>query len=520
MKSFADEDEVDFAIVGTGAGGGTLACKLAEKGFSVVAFDAGPFWRPLDDFASDETEQMKLFWLDPRISAGDDALELGERNSGRGVGGSTVHFTMITLRFRPEWFKSRSRLGYGVDWPFTFDELEPYYEEAEQALKVSGPVAYPWGRRRGPYPYRPHEVAASGLVLARGAEAMGIRWAPVPLATVSAPRGQSPACVYRGFCNSGCSTNAKQSVLVVWIPRALAAGAEVRDMAMVGQVETNGDGRATGVLYHRQGRWRRQRARHVVVAGYSIETPRLLFNSATGRWPLGLANSSGMVGKHLMVQSSQGVWAEMPEEVRFYKGPPCMAVTEHWNYLDHGKDYHGGFAFMSQGERPMGWATNVASARGLWGMALREEMLKFNRMGGLKAVGEVEPRECNHVELADEADQYGLKIPRVTFAYSENDRRLMAHSVEVMSEMLEAAGGADLWVEDDASHLLGACRMGDDPETSVVDPWGRSWDIPNLWICDGSVFCTVGGVNPSLTIMALACRTADHIGELARRGEL
>jgi choline dehydrogenase-like flavoprotein len=147
-------------------------------------------------------------------------------------------------------------------------------------------------------------------------------------------------------------------------------------------------------------------------------------------------------------------------------------------------------------------------------------MLKFNRMGGLKAVGEVEPRDCNRVELADEVDQYGLKIPRVVFAYSHNDKRLMAHSVEVMSWMLEAAGGQDLWVEDDNSHVLGSCRMGDNPETSVVDPWGRSWDIPNLWVCDGSLFCTVGGVNPSLTIQALACRTGDHIGALGRRGEL
>ena len=173
MKSFRDEEAVDFAIVGTGAGGGTLACKLAEKGFSVVAFDAGPFWRPLDDFASDEIEQKKLFWLDQRISGGDDPLELGENNSGKGVGGSTVHFTMISLRFRPEWFKARSRLGYAVDWPLTFDEIEPYYEEVERALMVAGPVVYPWGRRRGPYPYRPHQMASSALPLARGARPWG-----------------------------------------------------------------------------------------------------------------------------------------------------------------------------------------------------------------------------------------------------------------------------------------------------------------------------------------------------------
>ena len=520
MKSFRDEDEVDFAIVGTGAGGGTLACKLAEKGFSVVAFDAGPFWRPLEDFASDEIEQKKLFWLDKRISGGDDPLELGENNSGKGVGGSTVHFTMISLRFRPEWFTVRSMLGYGVDWPLTFDELEPYYDEVEQALKVAGPVVYPWGRRRGPYPYRPHQMASSVLPLSRGAEAMGVKWAPVPLATVSAPRGESPPCVYRGFCNSGCSTNAKQSALVVWVPRAIRAGAEIRDLAMVGFVETDRTGRATSLVYHREGHWRRQRARHIVVAGYSIETPRLLLNSASAGHPDGLANSSGAVGKYLMTQSSPGVWGEMPEEIRFYKGPPCMAVTEHWNYADDGKDYQGGFAFMSQGARPIGWATNVAGSRGLWGDKLRQEMVKYNHMAGLKSVGDVEPREQNRVELADELDQYGLRIPRVTFSYSDNDKALQRHAIQVMSEMLEAAGGRDLWVEDDTSHLNGTCRMGDNRETSVTDSWGRTWDVPNLWICDGSLFCTVGGVNPSLTIQALACRTADRIEALGQRGEL
>jgi choline dehydrogenase-like flavoprotein len=272
MRCYDDNDEVDFAIVGTGAGGGTLACKLAESGFSVVAFDAGPFWRPLDDFASDERYQSGLFWTDERITGGADPVELGSNNSGRGVGGSTVHYTMIALRWRPEWFKCKSTLGYGRDWPISFEELEPYYEEAEEALKIAGPLKYPWGRRRRRYPYREHPVNSAGLVLARGCEAIGVKWSPLPLATLSAPRGMAHPCVYRGFCAYGCSTNAKQSVLVTFIPRALKAGAEVRDLAMVGRIEMGKDGKASGLLYHRQGKWRRQKARHVVVAGYAIET--------------------------------------------------------------------------------------------------------------------------------------------------------------------------------------------------------------------------------------------------------
>jgi choline dehydrogenase-like flavoprotein len=520
MRGYPENEAVDFLIVGAGAGGATLACKLAEAGFSVVVLDAGPFWRPLDDFASDELEQQKLYWTDQRITAGDDPIALGGNNSGRGVGGSTVHFSMISLRFRPEWFKSRSRLGYGVDWPITYGELAPYYDEAERALCVSGPVRYPWGPPRGRYPYREHEMNAAGLVLARGADKMGVKWAAVPLATVSAPRGKSPPCVYRGFCNFGCSTNAKQSALVVWIPRALKAGAEVRDMAMAGRIELNADGRVDGVHYRRGGEWRFQHARNVVVAGYAIETPRLLLNSACPQAPQGLANSSGLVGTHLTTHAGPGAWASFDEEIRWYKGPPNMAVTEHWNYTDSGKDAPGGYAFMSQGPLPRAWAQTLATSRGLWGEALRREMQDYNHMAGLVAVAETEPRPQNRVEVVDVLDQHGLRIPRVVFSYSDTDRALQRHASRTMCELLGAAGGSDIWTNDDTSHILGTCRMGDDPATSVVNADGRSWDIPNLWICDGSLFPTCGGVNPSLTIQALACRIGDRIQELASRGEL
>lgn len=519
MRTYADDDEVDFAIVGTGAGGGTLACKLAEAGFRVVALDAGPFWRPLTDFASDERAQEPLYWTDERITAGDDPIELGSNNSGRGVGGSTLHFTMVSLRFRPEWFQSRSRLGYALDWPLAYDDLAPYYTEAEDALKISGPVRYPWGPPRRRYPYRPHEPSASGLVLARGCERAGYAWASVPLATLSAPHGRAHPCVYRGFCAVGCSTNAKQSVLVTWIPRALAAGAEIRDLAFVGQVETGGDGRATGVVYHRDGAWHRQRARHVVVAGYSIETPRLLLNSATGAFPDGLANSSGLVGAGLMVHANDGVYGTMDEEIRWYKGPPVMTLSEHWNYCDD-KNFPGGYAFMSQGPLPIAWAQSVAQNRGLWGLDLRRYLMDYNRMAGLKIVGEVEPQDANRVELADAEDALGLRIPRVSFSYSANDRRLKAHARRTMRETLSAAGARDLWEADGTAHLMGGCRMGSDPATSVTNADGRTWDVPNLWICDGSLFPTGGGVNPSLTIQALACRIGDRITTMAHRGEL
>jgi choline dehydrogenase-like flavoprotein len=517
---YPDDEPVDFAIIGTGAGGGTLACKLASAGFGVVAFDAGPFWRPLEDFASDEKEQQKLYWKDERIIAGDDPIQLGANNSGRGVGGSTVHFTMLTPRFRPEWFKARSTLGYGVDWPLEWTDIAPYYGAVEEMLQVAGPLTYPWGPPRPRYPRRAHELNAAAIVLTRGCEQLGIPWSQAPIATLSSPRGLAHPCVYRGFCVIGCSTNAKQSVLVTWIPRAIEAGAEIRDLAMVGRIEIDASGRAAGVHYHREGAWRFQKARHVVVAGYSIETPRLLLNSACTQFPDGVANRNGLVGKYLMVHSNQGIFGEMEDEIRWYKAPPSLALTEHWNYTDEGKDFHGGYLIASQGPLIREWAIKVALSKGLWGMDLRREIARYNHMAGLKIVGEVEPREINRVELAEECDELGLRIPTVTFSYSANDRRLTDHAATFMAQLLEAAGGRNLWLENDTAHLMGGCRMGFTPEDSVADTNGRTWDVPNLWICDGSLFPTGGGANPSLTIMALACRIGDRIAAIAKRGEL
>jgi choline dehydrogenase-like flavoprotein len=274
------------------------------------------------------------------------------------------------------------------------------------------------------------------------------------------------------------------------------------------------------VHYRRNEQWRFQRARNVVVSGYAIETPRLLLNSACDRFPQGLANSSGLVGTHLTTHAGPGVWARFDEEVRWYKGPPNMAVCEHWNYTDDGKDFHGGYAFMSQGPLPRAWAQLLVTERHRWGMALRREMIDYNHMAGFVAVAETEPRPCNRVQLSDVRDRHGLPVAHVTFEYSDNDRRMQDHARRFMGQMLEAAGGAAPWTSDDTSHILGTCRMGADRETSVVDADGRSWDVPNLWICDGSLFPTAGGVNPSLTIQALACRMGARIRTLAARGEL
>jgi choline dehydrogenase-like flavoprotein len=513
-------EEVDFCVIGAGAGGGVVGAKLAEAGFSVVILDAGPHWNPVKDFVSDEMASRKLFWTDERITGGEDPVELGSNNSGRGVGGSTVHYSMVAMRAHPEDFRRRTLEGEieGADlrdWPLTFDDLEPYYEEVEDALQIAGPTHYLWGKRRRRYPQREHELNASAQVLVRGCTRLGIPVAPAPIATLSAPHRGRPPCVYRGFCNYGCTTNAKSSILVTYIPRAIRAGAEVRPDSMAARIEHDGRGRVTGVLHFRKGSDElfRQRAKNVVVAGYAVETPRLLLNSASSLFPDGLANSSGLVGKCFMVHSGHQVFARFSERIGQYKAPPPGgALTEHFNRTMPGEGFVCGYTVECVGPHPVDFAARMATARGLWGAELRRAMLDYNYYSGVGIVGEILPQAQNVVKLHEtERDQYGLPIPHVRFGYHDNDRRIIRHATDKMREILEAAGGEDVWSADRTAHLLGTCRMGDDPSDSVVNRDCRAHDVPNLYVCDGSVFPTSTAVNPSLTIQAIAARAADRL---------
>jgi choline dehydrogenase-like flavoprotein len=514
------QEEVDFCIVGAGAGGGVLGAKLAEAGFSVVILDAGPHWNPVKDFVSDEIASRALFWTDERITGGNNPVELGSNNSGKGVGGSTVHYSMVAMRAHPEDFLMHTLNGEieGADlsdWPLKFEDLEPYYEEVEEALQIAGPTFYPWGRRRKRYPQREHELNASAEVLVRGCRKLSIPVAPAPIATLSAPHKDRPPCVYRGFCNYGCTTNAKSSILVTYIPRAISAGAEVRANSMVVQIEHDKRGLVTGVLYFRKGsdELHRQRAQNVVVAGYAVETPRLLLNSASSLFPDGLANSSGLVGKCFMVHTGEQVFARFPQRINQYKAPPPGgAITEHFNRTMPDTDFVCGYSIEVVGPHPADFAARLTTARKMWGADLRRTMLDYNYYAGLGIVGEVLPQITNVVKLHNtERDQYGLPVAHVIFSHHENDKRIVAHAKLKMKEILYAAGGEHIWTADRTAHLLGTCRMGNDPKKSVVNADCRSHDVANLYICDGSVFTTSTGVNPSLTIEAIAARTADQI---------
>jgi choline dehydrogenase-like flavoprotein len=518
MRRYAEDDEVDLVVVGAGAGGGVLTQRLARAGWRVVTLDAGPFWDPDADWVSDEAGSHHLYWTEPRVISGTDPVPLGSNNSGRGVGGSMVHYAGYTPRLHPSDFATASRDGVGADWPISYADLKPYYAQLEAELPVAG-SNWPWGDPHR-YPQSPHPLSGNGEAFLRGCAAVGIEVRIGPVAISNGRFGNRPHCIYRGFCLQGCKVNAKASPLITHIPDALAHGAEIRPDAMVGRVAVDDrTGRATGVHYFTGGVERFQRARLVAVAGYSIETPRLLLNSASKRWPEGLGNDFDQVGRYLMVQGAPQTAGRFPAEVRAYKGPPPEASTEAFYETDPTKPYRRGWSIQSVSPLPITFAEHVA-AQGHWGSALREYMRDYIHWATLGALCEFLPRPDNRVTLAAETDRHGLPVAHFAYSQGENDRALMRAAQASMEHILTAAGAQEVITIDRYAHLVGGARMAATETAGVVDADQRTFAVPNLYITDGSVLPTQGAANPALTIMALAARAADRLAASARTGSV
>jgi choline dehydrogenase-like flavoprotein len=509
MQRFDDTEEVDLVIVGCGAGGSTLLQRLARVGWKVVALDAGPFWDPDTDWVSDEAGSHHLYWTEPRVISGDDPVPLGSNNSGRGVGGSMVHYAGYTPRFHPSDFETFTRDGVGADWPLDYADLKPYYEAIEGELPVAG-EKWPWGDPHT-YPHRPHPVGGNGEIFLRGAEKLGITAKVGPVAIANGRFGNRSHCIYRGFCLQGCKVNAKASPLITHVPDALAHGAEVRADAMVTRVEIDQrTGWAAGVHYVRDGVARFQKARMVAIAGYSIETPRLLLNSTSTRFPDGLCNDFDQVGRYLMVQGAPQTGGRFDAEVRMYKAPPPEVSTEAFYETDPSKPYKRGFSIQTVSPLPITWAEHI-TAQGHWGAALRDYMSDYVHWSCLGALCEFLPQPGNRVTLSEETDRYGLPIAHFSYAQCANDTALMKAAQGVMEDILRAAGADEVMTIDRFAHLVGGARMATDEREGVVDARCRTFAVPNLYITDGSVLPTQGSANPALTIMAIAARAADGL---------
>ncbi len=509
MRQHATTDVVDVVIVGCGAGGATMAQRLAHNGWSVVALDAGPFWDPDKDWVSDEAGSHQLYWTEPRVISGEDPIPLGSNNSGRGVGGSMIHYAGYTPRFHPSDFATLSNDGVGADWPLSYAELRNYYTAIEAELPVAG-EDWPWGDPHS-YPQRAHPVGGNGEILQRGAEKTGVTTRVGPVAISNGRFGHRQHCIYRGFCLQGCKVNAKASPLITHIPDALAHGAEVRADAMVTAVEIDErSGRVTGVRYLRAGQEFRQAAAHVVIAGYSIETPRLLLNSTSARFPDGLCNDFDQVGRYLMVQGAPQTAGRFADEVRMYKAPPPEVSTEDFYETNPAKPYKRGFSIQTVSPLPITWAEHIAG-QGHWGADLRRYMRDYVHWSCLGALCEFLPQPDNRVTLAQETDRHGLPVAQVHYSQCDNDRQLMKAAQSIMEDILTAAGAEETITFARYAHLVGGARMAADERHGVVDRDCRTFAVPNLLIADGSVLPTQGSANPALTIMAVAARAADQL---------
>jgi choline dehydrogenase-like flavoprotein len=504
MQTYATSDRVDAVVIGTGAGGAPLLARLASAGRRVVALEAGRNWTP-EDYPADELAAAGIYWLDERLSAGRTPNVFGSNNSGMGVGGSTLHWGAFCPRVDPRDLRIKTEQGVGEDWPLTYADLVPYYEEIEAFIGVSGPASYPWEESRT-YPLPPVARNAPAQLFAQACALAGVRATDGPVAVVSRNFVQSddrvrPACINCGYCHQGCRIGAKTSMDVTYLPLAVRRGAEIRAEATAVDFERDASGRISAVVYRQGGVEHRQRCDAVFLCAGAIETPRLLLNCA-------IANACGQVGRNYMAHVATQVWGTFAQETRPNKGYPSALISEDM-LRPADADFAGGYVMQSLGIVPMTFAQQVARGRGLWGSALVDYVMNYNHIAGVGINGECLPHPENLLELADERDANGLRKARVTFDAGENEQKMKRHAERLMTSLWQTVDASDVWTLDRFAHTIGTCRMGRDPASAVVDGFGRSFDIENLWICDNSVFPSSLAANPALTIMALGLRTAD-----------
>ena len=542
---FPTRKAVDFVVIGSGASGGILARELATAGFDVVVLEQGPY-RQSSDFVHDEWD---IFFGPGLSGTGDpqtfrhDPTETARVPQGgpppllyaRGVGGSSVHFSGNYWRMRPLDFKERSLLGPisgtgFADWPISYEELEPYYTKVEWEIGVSG-VPGPFDPPRSkPYPLPPMPIKSSGALLEKGAKQLGLHPQAAPVAILSQPYNGRPGCIHCGFCIAfGCEVGAKSSTLVTMIPQAEATGrCEIRPHSTVHRLETDGRGRVSEVVYFdAEGNEQAQKARTVVLAANGAETPRILLMSESARHPDGLANSSGLVGKYLMLNGHVATYALFDEPLNEYKSIQCTRIVMDYYETDPKRGYYGGGGIDA---RPLINSFPIMFALGglppgspSWGAEYKRLLAhNFTRNVALLSNGTSLPQERNNITLDPELkDAYGRPAIRMTWRDHEDDLKNIGFLQDRAVEILEAAGARQIWREPVApqtlaAHLLGTCRMGDDPTTSVVDASHRSHDIDNLYICDGSSLVSSGRGQPTQTIQALAFRAAEKIIAAAR----
>ncbi len=509
-RRFDLADDSVVVVIGSGAGGGVLSNELAQKGVDVVCLEAGPRLS-LSDIVNDEVVMFRrLTWLDPREGSGDLDRDFPIYTC-KSVGGTTVHWTGVSLRATRTELKARSTYGAVpntrlIDWPVDFTELEPFYERAERKMGVAGTHGLP--RHPGNNNY---------FVLKAGAERLGYRdITTANLAINPVARDGRPKCIQLGFCRSGCAIGAKWSTLYTELPSAEATGHfELRPESMAIHLRHDARGRITGVVYaDSDGVKHEQKARIVCVAANSIETPRLLINSASSLFPDGIGNGAGNVGRHYMKHVFAGLTALMPGPVNFHRGIQQAGVLAHEGYHNPDRGFAGGYHIETAPLSPERLAKLLSP--GGWGAEYTALLEQYDHFAACFVVGEDMPEYENRVTLHPKRkDKYGLPIPVIHYANHANSRALRTHGLNTARAIYEAVGAKQAFEfgAPPSTHNLGTCRMAAREEDGVSDKWGRVFGVPNLFVSDGSQFSTATTANPTLTIVTLAIRQAQYLAD-------
>lgn len=511
------DDESVVVVIGSGAGGGTVAHELSRRGIDVVCLEAGTRLG-LKAIVNDEAAMFPRFtWLDERIGEGDLPADFPVWGC-KTVGGTTMHWTAACPRLLPYEFKVRTNYGdlpgaNLADWPFDHEELNPWYDRAEDLMGVAGTHGIP----RLP-------ANNNSLVLAAGARNIGYTQVDTGHVAINpVPRDGRAGCLQLGFCTSGCATGAKWSTLYSEIPKAETTDHfELRTGCMAVKLESASGARVDAVRYRDlEGREHVQRARAICVAGNVVETTRLLLNSASDRWPRGLANSSGELGRNYMRHVMVGVVAVMPGVVNMHEGAQVSAIVRDEMRQDPSRGFAGGFQLHTCPFTPETLAKLMLP--GTWGRKLSGTLEKYRNMAALLIMGEDPAQPENRVTLHPaRRDRNGLPVPVVSYRQHSNSLALLKYAISKAHALYESLGALEIYDIEGfpSTHNMGTARMGLDPAHFVCDPWGRTHDVENLYISDGSVFPSSGCANPTLTIVALALRQADHLSGRLERGEI
>ena len=513
---------VDVLIIGAGASGAAVAWSLAETKMHILCLEQGDWMKPSEYPSAGrdwEARQLADFHYSPNRRARytdypiNDAASPIKIANFNGVGGGTVLYAGHFPRFHPSDFRVRTLDGVADDWPIDYATLEPFYAENDRMMGVSGLAGDP--------AYPPHDpmmpplpLGKSGATLARGLNKLGWHWWPSDSAIASTDYEGRAKCINLAHCTAGCAQGAKASTDITYWPAAIRAGVELRTRCRVREITTNEHGMASGVIYYdAEGIEHFQPAEVVILACNAIGTARILLNSNN------IANSSGLVGKNLMFHPYARIAGYFDEPLDGNRGPGNCIWSQQFYETDPSRDFVRGYTFeFSRGQNQVMAAVHgMQIGRLPWGADHHEAYRKlFQHRTGMVAICEDLPEEHNTVTLDPTLkDSNGIPAPKITYTLSDNSRRMLNHAVTRATEILQAAGAHDVWHEaplaDGGWHLMGTARMGTDPSRSVVNEWGRSHDVKNLFIVDGSIFVTSAGVNPTRTIQALALYVADSI---------